>query len=147
MKVKWIYFLKLTQPKPDRGFTLIELTIVIFIIGILAAFSLPVFLSQAGKARQAGAKILIGKVNRAQQVYRVINGTFASDYSDLDDFDAPPISDGYTFSGSMAATNSEAVVEAQSNDLTPQQPNLCGIATFNTTDIEEDSAFGNGSCP
>ncbi len=65
-----------SKKKGNEGFTLIELLVVIIIVGVLAAIALPSFLNQIGKARGSEAKSTLGTVNRAQQSYRLENGTF-----------------------------------------------------------------------
>jgi MSHA pilin protein MshA len=47
---------------PQGGFTLIELVVVITILGILAAFAVPRFVSLEGQARLAATQALAGSV-------------------------------------------------------------------------------------
>jgi len=73
----------LMRDKPQTGFTVIELLVVIIIVTILSAITLPAMLSQSMKARQSEAKVFVSAVNRAQQAYRTENVVFAESMAQL----------------------------------------------------------------
>lgn len=65
------------------GFTLIELTVVILILGILSAIALPSFLGQTAKAKQIEAKITLSHINKFQQAYYLEHGKFVIDVNNI----------------------------------------------------------------
>ncbi len=75
--------LKLFQHQPNqKGFTLIELMIVVAIIGILAAIAIPNFLRYQAKSRQTEAKTNLGGIFVAEVSYYGEQARY-SDFSDI----------------------------------------------------------------
>jgi general secretion pathway protein G len=64
--------------RKQRGFTLLELLVVVAIIGLLAAYVGPKYFSQLGKSEQALAKAQIESFHRALASYRLDVGAFPS---------------------------------------------------------------------
>jgi len=100
-----------------KGFTLIELMIVVVIIGILAALAIPRFMQATTKSKQSEAKGILKQIYTMQRTERQSNGEYlvcASD--DADDFRALgvelPDNKNYAYEVTSGDVTAEFLAEA-----------------------------------
>lgn len=75
---------KKIQNKFAKGFTLLELLVVVLIIGILSAIALPQYRKAVLKADLSRGIALVESLYKAQQVYYLTHGDYTTDLDDLD---------------------------------------------------------------
>ncbi|WP_416674093.1 type IV pilin protein [Egbenema bharatensis] len=113
------------HPQPQSqslsGFTLLELIVVLMMLGILSAIALPSFLQQAKRAQETEAKLAVGNINRAQQLYFAENSQFGA-LADLEVKLAD--SRNYTYESTPEESNPAVAVTIAD----PDAPNLRGFA-------------------
>ena len=69
--------------RTDKGFTLIELMIVVAIIGILAAIAIPNFMNYQCKAKQSEAKSQLGTIRVNEESYIAAYDTYTSSTNNI----------------------------------------------------------------
>lgn len=69
-----------TLPRPigERGFTILELMIVLAIVGIIAAIAIPIFSRYQANSKSAEAKTNLGSLRVAQEAYFTENDAYRS---------------------------------------------------------------------
>lgn len=70
--------------KNQKGFTLIEILIVVVIVAILAAISVPIYIEYVKSARASDAKTAINAIYQAAQVYYQDTGDWPQSIEDLE---------------------------------------------------------------
>ena len=86
-----------------KGFTLIELMIVVVIIGILAALAIPRFMQATTKSKQSEAKQILKQIYTMQRAYRQEYNTYGDN--------------GLAFGGGVGGTFGDIGVDIQTSAL------------------------------
>ncbi|AKS23823.1 type II secretion system major pseudopilin GspG [Leptospirillum ferriphilum] len=91
------------RTQDDRGFTLIEIMVVIFIIALLAALVVPKIIGRTEEAKRVSAKAQIREIENALNLYHLDNGTYPTTEQTLDALikkpTTPPVPNNYKDGG------------------------------------------------
>ena len=80
----------LSRSRASRGFTLLELLVVILIIGLLTGIVAPRFLGQVARSEATAARAQMDAFDKALQAYRLDTGRFPSTGQGLKALTAQP---------------------------------------------------------
>jgi type IV pilus assembly protein PilE len=132
-----------------RGFTLLELMIVVVIIAILAAVAIPTYGRYAFRAHRADGQELLLRIATAQErQYATANA-----YGSLTEvgFSDPAISEKGFYSVTVVASSSSQAFVATATPVGGQANDVCGPLTIDNAGVKRPdpasaSSNSNGSC-
>jgi type IV pilus assembly protein PilA len=99
--------------KGAKGFSLVELMVVVAIIGILAALAVPKFQNFQAKAKQSEAKSNLSHIYTLEQTYSAENDTYLANLTNIGFMAEGMVR--YNYTATVAANTFTATATATSN--------------------------------
>ena len=137
MKGKMSGYMKVDR---EKGFTLIELMIVVAILGILAAIAIPNFMRFQAKSKQSEAKTNLGAIGTTAEAWRTERDTYVATVAELGWAPQGNSRYGYSYNALLLAANTVAGNCATSDDADAAA--VAAAATFiaiATGDVDSDA--------
>lgn len=125
----------------DRGFTLIELMIVVIIIAVVAAIAIPAYSDYVTRSKRADGKAGLLAFQLEQEKFRANNPTYGAAASVGLPANSPDSHYTITVSGAVSATAYELTASPNASQNDPE----CGTLIINQND--EKSATGTTGTP
>ena len=139
-----------SSPRHARGFTLVEIMIVILILGIVVAAALPSYRSAQQKAGRAEAKAALLEVASMQERFYTTNNSYSTNAVPLA---SPAVAIFTSESGKYAVTVAAcaggtitACFLATAAPQGAQASDVCGNLTLSSTGVRGSSAGVTDEC-
>lgn len=126
--------------KQSRGFTLIELVIVVAIIGIIAAVAIPSYSNYMERTRRANAQADLMELAQWMERRYTANFDYTTTTANLP-FTTSPQGGGNTFYNITVNANQTAYT-LTATPAGPQTNDPCGALTLNEVGVRGDSGGG-----
>jgi prepilin-type N-terminal cleavage/methylation domain-containing protein len=121
------------QQAARKGFSLVELAVVVIIIGVLAAFGVPRMLKSVERSKASEAFKYLAAVRAAQERYQARQGTYAAVLTDLDMEQTAP---KYFSVGAVAAGSTASLEDSWTLTLS-RQGATSGYGAYTVTFTED----------
>jgi type IV pilus assembly protein PilE len=129
-----------------KGFTLIEMLIVVAIVAILAAIAYPAYQNYVQRTRRADGKELAMRIASAEERFFT---NFNSYSDDFDKLGVNSTSEKLYYTAAIALGNANQTYEIKMSPQAPQDGDACGDLTINNTGFKDWSGAHpptNGAC-
>ena len=126
--------------RPSRGFTLMELMVVVAIVGILVGIAVPPYQDSVRKSRRGQAKADLTELAQAMERYYTNNNSYLN--ADLNILWGPLLQSPrtgaaqYTISFDGAVTANRFVLQAVPSASTGQDKDKCGTMNLSNTGVK-----------
>ncbi|WP_333677842.1 type IV pilin protein [Dyella sp.] len=138
----------------SRGFTLVELMIVVAIIAILAAIAVPAYLRYGYRARRVDGQQLLLTIANAEERYYAVNNQYTTDPTKIGFSTTPAVSNNGYYSATITPASGSTSAQTYLATATPQSSqanDVCGPLSIDNTGAKLPSTSNttlnsNGNC-
>jgi len=131
-------------PSAQRGFTLIELMIVVVVLAVIAAIAYPNYTEQVRKSRRGQAKADIAEITQLAERFHTVNNTYSG--FPLPFTRSPRDGGSSQYTITFTGTQSAFTVTATPSTTTGQNKDKCGTLSINQAGVKTPAEATVAGC-